>query len=198
MGLHKKRRKRRGYIRPSRAKPKAGWTLAELGAQSGITVRTIRLWLQRGVLPRPRFLGSATRYERRHLVWLLAIRRLRMTEHATLAVIRTRLQAFSEPELEAFATEGPLADQVATALGLASPRTPTDLSNQPDELPGSLAERVGLPRVPRWERIELSLGLELHLRDDASPAVHEFARHIREVGAGSLMPTVAPLATRER
>jgi hypothetical protein len=87
----RKRPKRRGYVRPSRAKAKAGWTLHDLAAFSGTTVRTIRLYLQRGVLPRPRFMASATRYQRRHLVCLLAIRRLRATENLTLAAIRTRL-----------------------------------------------------------------------------------------------------------
>jgi hypothetical protein len=29
--------------------------------------------------------------------------------------------------------------------------------------------------------VELALGLELHVRDDASPAVHDLARRIREI-----------------
>src|SRR5450432_1399245 len=74
-GRKKRRPKRRGYVRPSRAKPKTGWTLGELAGLGGIAARTIRAYLRQGVLPRPPFMGSATRYQRRQLVWLLAIRR---------------------------------------------------------------------------------------------------------------------------
>jgi len=36
-------------VRPSRAKPKTGWSLRELANLSGVAGRTIRLYLQRGV-----------------------------------------------------------------------------------------------------------------------------------------------------
>jgi DNA-binding transcriptional MerR regulator len=171
----RRRPKRRGYVRPSRAKPKTGWTLRELAALSATTVRTIRLYLQRGVLPRPRFMASATRYQRRHLVSLLAIRRLRAAERLTLTAIRTRLQLLSDPDLEAFATEGPLVAPVAAALGLAPASALTTPSH---------SDEAGEPSpMPRWARVELALGLELHLRDDASPAVHELARRVREMCA---------------
>jgi Ca-activated chloride channel family protein len=173
--LHRKR-KRRGYIRHSRAKPKIGWALAELAALSGITVRTIRLWLQRGALPRPPFMSSATRYERRHLVWLLAIRRLRTTEKSTLAAIRTRLQALSEPELEALATEGQLSDAVASALGIEAR---SNSSQEPQGVTTLGRDSLG-QQVARWARIELALGVELHVRDDVSPATYDLARRIRE------------------
>ncbi len=176
MRFHKKRPKRRGYIRPSRAKSKAGWTLAELSAMSGISVRTIRLYLQRQLLPRPPFMGSVTRYERRHLAWLLAIRRLRMTEKSTLAAIRTRLQALSEHELEAFATEGLPAGPVASPVGVV---TPSPSSHALEDITPRGPDFLG-PHVRRWARIELALGLELHVRDDASAASHELARRIRE------------------
>src|SRR5687768_15865926 len=90
-GRRKRRPKRRGYVRPSRAAPKAGWSLRQLAQLGGIAPRTLRVYLQRGVLPRPPFRGSATRYERRQVLWLCAIRHLLGTERLTLAAIRTRL-----------------------------------------------------------------------------------------------------------
>ena len=180
MPRRRKRPKRRGYVRPSRAKPKTGWSLRELAHLSGIPPRTIRLYLQRGVLPRPPFMGSATRYQPRHLVWLLAIRRLRTTERLTIATIRTRLQALSTPELEAFATANLPAGQLAAALGIRSatpPAAPTPL------VTNAASGASSSPHAPRWARLELALGLELHVRDDASPRVLELARRLRELSA---------------
>lgn len=40
-------------------------------------------------------------------------------------------------------------------------------------------------RTPRWSRFELALGLELHLRDDASACVLELAARVAELARGS-------------
>jgi DNA-binding transcriptional MerR regulator len=125
-------------------------------------------------------MGSATRYQPRHLVWLLAIRRLRTTERLTIATIRTRLQALSAPELEAFATENLPAGQIAAALGVRSATPPA----APMPLVTTAASgALSSPHVPRWSRLELALGLELHVRDDASPRVLDLARRLRELSA---------------
>src|SRR4051812_40619719 len=79
----RKRRVRRSP-RKSRAKPKTGWSLAGFAALGGVTARTARLYIEREVVPRPPFLGKATRYGRRQLLWLAAARRLRATEHLEL------------------------------------------------------------------------------------------------------------------
>jgi len=148
---------------------------------SGVAARTIRLYLQRAVLPRPPFMGSATQYQRRHLVHLLAIRRLR-AEKLTLAAIRTRLQALAAPDLEAFATENLPAGPIADALGIrvaTPPSASTSLGLAPPTGGGSLSSTP----IPRWARVELALGLELHVRDDASVRVLELAQRLRDLCA---------------
>jgi DNA-binding transcriptional MerR regulator len=175
MRRRRKRPKRRGYVRPSRAKPKTGWSLRELANLGGVAGRTIRLYLQRGLVPR-RFMGSATRYQAQHLLWLLATRRLRTTEKLPLSKIRNRLQALSASELEAFATENLAAGPVADALGI-----------KPASAPASPAPpALSSPQFPRWVRFELALGLELHVRDDASAPVAELARRLRELCASAM------------
>ena len=182
-GRRRKKPKRRGYVRPSRAKPKTGVTLAQLSGLSGVAVRTIRVYMRRGVLPRPPFKGSATRDRRREIIWLLAIRRLRQVERLPLAATRTRLQALPPPELEAFATEGVGPGPLAEALGMAPAVSPA--SQTSPGFGGVSLERSGLSSsLPRWVRVELALGLELHLRDDASGRVVELARRVREMCAG--------------
>jgi DNA-binding transcriptional MerR regulator len=164
----------RGYVRPSRAKPKTGWTLAQLAQLSGLTARAIRVYLDRGLLPRPRFKGPATRYDRTQLVWLLGIRRLRTTERLQLREIATRLRALSAPELEAFATAG-LAEAPSNATAAALGILPV--------APSVAKPEAMAAHEPRWARIELALGLELHLCDGASPHVLELARRVREMCA---------------
>lgn len=170
-------------MRPSRAAPKTGWSLRELAQLSGTAARTIRLYLQRDVLPRPAFAGSATRYQRRQLLWLCAIRRLRATERLTLAAIRTRLHALAAPELEAFATRDLPAGKLAEALGLRPPAGPAMPPPAP-LAPAPFAIGAELSRAACWRRVELALGLELHVREDASERVIELAQRVREMCEG--------------
>jgi DNA-binding transcriptional MerR regulator len=171
----KKRRKRRGYVRRSRAAPKTGWSLRELAALAGVSPRTVRLYLHHQLLPRPAFKGSATRYQRRQLLWLCAIRQLRQTEKLELKAIRTRLNALSAPELEAFVAKQRTGGELAAALGVHPPAPAIAAISAPSS--GA--------RTPRWSRIELALGLELHLREDASASVLELAERLAGLARGS-------------
>jgi DNA-binding transcriptional MerR regulator len=185
----KRRPKRRGYVRPSRAKPKMGWSLRELANLSGVTGRTIRLYLQRAVLPRPRFMGSATRYHSEQLLWLLAIRRLRSAERLTLSAIRARLQALTPADLKTFATENLPAGPLADVLGVRCETPPASIPPWLSPVPHG-ENGASLWQVPRWGRFELALGLELHVRDDASAPVLDMARRLRELCASG-WPTTA-------
>jgi hypothetical protein len=40
-----------------------------------------------------------------------------------------------------------------------------------------------VPHIVRWKRVELALGLELHVRDDASADVQELALRVRAMCA---------------
>jgi hypothetical protein len=112
--------------------------------------------LQRGLLPRPPFLGSATHYQRRQLIWLLAIRRRLVTDKLTLEQSRTRLKALSPAEIETFATELLRPGAIADALGVRPP------AGGEDGAVGSGAESTGgaiaAGPLPRWPRVELALG----------------------------------------
>jgi len=185
MRMRRKRKpKRRGYVRPSRAQPKTGWSLRQLANLSGVTARTIRLYMQRDVLPRPPFLGSATRYQRRQLLCLLAIRRLLVSEKLTLASIRTRLQALSAPELETFATERVPPGPIADALGIKPAAAMSGAG--PAGAPYAARGETPSPQGARWVRTELALGLELHVREDASSRVLALAHRLRELCASDV------------
>lgn len=69
--------------------------LNELSLAAGVTPRTIRYYVQQGLLPSPGTRGPGTRYDRAHLDRLQIIRRLQR-EHLPLAEIRKRLEALDD------------------------------------------------------------------------------------------------------
>ena len=93
-----RRMRDQGRIRLKRPKPKTGWVMAELAALTGLRPRTIRYYVDHGVLERPEFRGTATRYQRTHLLRLLAIQRLRREGVPNLAVIKQPIDAAGEAE----------------------------------------------------------------------------------------------------
>jgi hypothetical protein len=126
---------------------------------------------------------------------LLAIRRLRAMERLELSTIRTRLHALSAPDLEAFATRDLPPGVLTHALGLSSSApaaatatttttTTTTTTSGRASAPGDARESMNALAVPRWARVELALGLELHVREDASAQVLDLARRIRALGGG--------------
>lgn len=67
------------------------YDLNELSAAAGVTPRTIRYYVQQGLLPSPGTRGPGTRYDRAFLDRLHVIRRLQR-QHLPLAEIRRRLE----------------------------------------------------------------------------------------------------------
>ena len=73
--------------------------LNDLCQQSGVTARTVRYYVQQGLLPSPG-LGAGARYREGHLARLRLIRRLQ-AEHLPLAEIRRRLEALDDDAVQA-------------------------------------------------------------------------------------------------
>lgn len=73
----------------------ATYDLNELSAAAGVTPRTIRYYVQQGLLPSPGTRGPGTRYDRAFLDRLQLIRRLQR-QHLPLAEIRLRLEALDD------------------------------------------------------------------------------------------------------
>jgi len=76
------------------------YTLAQLARLADVTPRTVRYYVQQGLLPGPDPAGPATRYGDRHLLRLRLIRRLQR-EHLPLAAIRERLERMEDWQVEA-------------------------------------------------------------------------------------------------
>lgn len=174
-----KKAERKAQRRALGKPPKDGWTFPQVAALAGVPVRTARSYVERKALKQPPFFGSATRYHRGFLIQLLAIKRLRLEEKLDLAAIRKRLGAMNDAELEAFATHGIQAGPLATALGVVPPPPPR-LAN---DGPALSAHAEG--KRERWSRVELIDGLEISIRDDASPLARRLANQFIEHCVGA-------------
>jgi DNA-binding transcriptional MerR regulator len=82
------------------------YTLAELAALTGLSIRTIRFYMAQGLIASPGREGRATRYPEATLARLRLICSLR-DAHQPLAEIRRRLEELSDAEVLALATAMP-------------------------------------------------------------------------------------------
>lgn len=165
------------------------YKIDELAEEANVSGRTIRYYVQRGLLPAPEFHGKDTSYTYIHLLRLKVIKRLQ-GEHLPLDEIQAKLVGASERDLERILGERPpLADsrgggerdgRSAQGAGRGGPyRSP----GYQDPLPPPMTLVT-----ERWDRVRLSPGLELHIRSDAGPETRRAAREIQsQYSQGSLI-----------
>ena len=128
------------------------YKIDELARAAGMSARTVRYYVQRGLLRAPAFRGKDTAYEHEHLVRLRAIRRLQEA-YLPLDAIASELEGRTLGEVERIA-EG--KDLVASAV-------PPSVRLEEEERP-AVARRARAPR-----RLELFPGVDLLVADDAPP-----------------------------
>nr|AYM54231.1 transcriptional regulator MerR family [Sorangium cellulosum] len=154
------------------------YKLDELAGEAGVAPRTVRYYVQRGLLPAPEFRGKDTAYGREHLARLRAIKVLQQA-HLPLEEIQARLAGASVDEIERIAAGAP-------ARGVVEVRCPG-----PGEVLPPPAPAAGAPRGERWERVEIADGVELHVRSDAPERSRRIALDIE-----SRYATLAPKGSR--
>ncbi len=141
------------------------WKLDELAERAGVSARTVRYYVQRGLVPAPEFRGPDTAYGEEHLARLRAIRALQ-ERHMPLDAIHEALASRPLDEVERIAKGRLPADLNATApVARSQPRH--DEAREPE-------------RVTRYT---LAPGLELHITDSASPEVRALAEALRREAA---------------
>lgn len=85
--------------------PPESISLEELGKRTGIEPRTIRSYIQRSLIPRPRGRGRAARYTKDHLHRLKAIQALRQAKRdLTLDQVRLLLGSLTPDKIEGLAS----------------------------------------------------------------------------------------------
>ena len=134
------------------------WKLPDLADLAGVSPRTVRYYVQRGLLPPPVFRGKDTVYGDEHLTRLKAIRALQ-DKFLPLDAIQIELERLSGPELA----------KVASGQGGPPPFVPM----VPMPAPKTTATR--------WVRYELAPGLELHVDEHADAGVRALAEKIKQL-----------------
>ncbi|CAM3516567.1 MerR family transcriptional regulator [Corallococcus sp. ZKHCc1 1396] len=137
------------------------WKLTALAEAVGVSPRTVRYYVQRGLLPAPPFKGPDTVYGEEHLVRLKAIRVLQ-ARFLPLDAIQAELLRLSPEELRRLAE---------------APVPPT-----PEAPPRPLAKNPGKDptvEVARYQRWLLAPGLELHVSEQAEAKVRALAERVR-------------------
>ena len=173
--------------------------LAQLADRANVSQRTVRYYIQQGLLPSPETRGPGAHYTAEHLDRLRLIRRLQR-EHLPLAEIRKRLEELGPEEIRmllARSPERPRKDAREYIRGVLSGGEPMMRSLAAREPVAGLFEEPRDPRqaskpwTPRprgqWDRISLTPDIELHIRRPQSreqnrqiERLMEAARHIFE------------------
>lgn len=148
------------------------YKLEDLAREAGVAARTVRYYVQRGLLPAPEFRGRDTTYDDGHLARLRAIKRLQEA-HLPLDEIQARLEGASRAELEKLA-----GGSVTIAVAIDPDGT------HPYRSPPRRHEPA--PVEETWRRVELVPGVELFVRTDAGAEARRVAREIEsQYRAGS-------------
>lgn len=92
----------------------ANYSLSELCKAADVTPRTVRYYIQQGLLPSPGTTGPGARYSEGHLNRLRLIKQLQRG-HLPLAEIRSRLAALSDDDVRAALAQEP-ESPVGTAI----------------------------------------------------------------------------------
>lgn len=170
--------------------------LVQLAKAAGVTPRTVRYYVQQGLLPSPGTRGPGTKYDRALLDRLLLIKGLQR-QHLPLSEIRRRLESLDDEGVRAALGGDPELPLRDTALGYV--RAVMDRVKQPGE---PLPVRVAAPPPPAfrdvepdlsgaspvrkypvkatWERVSLSPEVELHVRRPLSREQNKLVDRLRQ------------------
>jgi DNA-binding transcriptional MerR regulator len=140
------------------------YKLEELATEAEVSPRTVRYYVQRGLLPGPTFRGKDSFYERGHLLRLRAIRRLQ-EQYLPLDAISEALANRSVDELE----------RLADVREVVTHRAPPTV--EPRAPPA-----VGMSAT-HWERYLLAPGVELHVQEPASQEARRLVDQLRVAAA---------------
>lgn len=171
------------------------YELSELCDQAGVTRRTVRYYVQQGLLPAPG-MGPGTKYGQGHLDRLRLIRRYQR-DHLPLAEIRKRLEQLDDADVVAILStpgswgaapattstaaaavtgggRGAVADYVASVLHDRSPAASVAISASvmPSKPSSAPYER------DRWDRFRLNDDVEIHVR---RPLSREMNRRVEKL-----------------
>ena len=173
------------------------YQIHELAEKAGVSVRTIRFYIDEGLLPAPAVRGRYSVYTEDYLERLELIQRLK-ERFLPLKEIRARLEGLGPEEVRAALAQerlqGPPAQPAPEnkpARSRALDYINQVLESQPRSAAGKgsrVVREMGPAPSPReevWERIQLAPGIELHIQRPVEASTRhrlqeliEYARHL--------------------
>ncbi len=155
----------------STPKTQTEWKLAELAEAAGVSPRTVRYYVQRGLIPAPPFKGPDTVYGEEHLLRLKAIRVLQ-ARFLPLDAIQVELQRLSPDALRKLAES-----DITPTPPTYGPSTPGVIADAQPAAPPVVGSRPAV--MARYQRWELAPGLELHVSEGADAKTRALAERVR-------------------
>lgn len=152
-------------------------TLTALCDAAGVSPRTVRYYITRGLLPPALSQGPAASYSPDHLHRLRLVKALQ-EQHLPLAEIRKRVEGLAEGEAEVLLREAepprPASsahDYITQVLGQSAthshkspPRAPLVVGPAQVALPLAASPGVAVAPVSTWERHPVHPDVEVHVR----------------------------------
>jgi DNA-binding transcriptional MerR regulator len=174
--------------------------LTALAAAADVSTRTVRYYIQQGLLPAPEARGPGAHYGAEHLARLKVIKRLQR-EHLPLSEIRRRLEALPPDEIHRLAAESEskrprssARDYIREVMSggaamLESPKMMRSAAPMIVRSPARLPEpdpphADAEPRTPnpasrsQYDRLTLAPDVELHIR---RPLSREMNRRVERL-----------------
>ena len=163
------------------------WDLNELADAAGVTPRTVRYYVQQGLLPSPATRGPGAHYERDHLDRLRLIKRLQR-QHYPLAEIRRRLEGLDDDGVRRALQETPepshgsALDYARDVLASGSHRVVREALPSMAVFASPMAEppKIKSGSKATWERVTLSPDVELHVRRPLSREQNKLVERLLE------------------
>ncbi len=144
---------------------------SEAADKALVSVRLARYFQTGGLLDEPFKLGREARYGARHLLQLLAVRRLMAQGYSTNSLSNLLRGASDDALQRLIEGETPSVEPAAASVEsnealdfLSQVRRRSAPASAPSPSPSSPARAVSTES--KWTRTEVARGLEVHLRDD--------------------------------
>jgi DNA-binding transcriptional MerR regulator len=181
-----------------------GYSLTELADLAEVTPRTVRYYIQQGLVPSPGTTGAGTRYGEGHLDRLRLIKQLQRS-HLPLAEIRSRLASVSEADVRALLEqaseppEGTAVDYVRRVLGFRGMDRPSAVESMPRAMLRSpVAPSMAALREPSGEEVADRQALAAFIPPSAAPLPAPSARQLPAAAPGPLPAPAPDRSTWER
>ena len=175
------------------------FSIEDLALRSGLSIRTVRYYMQQGLVPGPDTAGKNASYSRRHLDHLCMIQRLKRL-HLPLKEIQHLIANMSTEDMQNLLTnmstknmqqlltnqdknlkkketehyKGELSSPMDYIEGLARRQERVKhIANQPSYYGQRNANMTQEVRPERWSKIRLAKGIELQIREQESRALRK-------------------------